>query len=96
MNERSSQTGEYVVYGGARSLFTRKLTAALDFYGAQYRVEPRSPSANHELQVRANSHQIPLIHTPEDWLLADTTPILRLLDGRFPNVDSFQQDRLVY
>ena len=84
MNERHSQTSEYVVYGGARSLFTRKLTAALDFYGAQYRVELRSPSANDELQVRANSHQIPLIHTPEEWLLADTTPILRLLDGRFP------------
>ena len=64
MNERPGQTGEYVVYGGARSLFTRKLTAALDFYGAQYRVESRSPSANHELQVRAISNQIPLIHTP--------------------------------
>jgi glutathione S-transferase len=75
---------EYVVHGGARSLFTRKLTAALDFYGAHYRIERRAPFADDELKIRANTHQIPLIQTPEDWLLADTTPILRLLDGRFP------------
>ena len=80
----TSQTDEYTVHGGPRSLFTRKLTAALDFYGARYRIKPRGPSADDDLQVRANTHQIPLIHTPEDWVLADTTPILRLLDGRFP------------
>ena len=82
--ERATQTDEYTVHGGPRSLFTRKLTAALDFYGASYHIKPRGPSADDDLQVRANTHQIPLIHTPEDWVLADTTPILRLLDGRFP------------
>ena len=80
----SAPTAKYVVHGGPRSLFTRKLTAALDFYGASYDIEPRGPSADDSLQMRANTHQIPLIHTPEDWVLADTTPILRLLDGRFP------------
>ncbi len=81
---KPTHTDEYLVHGGPRSLFTRKLTAALDFYGAPYRIKPRGPSAEDDLQVRANTHQIPLIQTPEDWVLADTTPILRLLDGRFP------------
>ena len=84
MADQSLQKDKYIVYGGPRSLFTRKLTAALDFYGARYRIEPRGPSADDNLQVRANTHQIPLLHTAEDWVLADTTPILRLLDGRFP------------
>ncbi|MEM7017007.1 MAG: glutathione S-transferase family protein [Pseudomonadota bacterium] len=82
--KQNPPVAEYVVYGGARSLFTRKLTAALDFYGAPYRIEPRGPFARDELQNRANTHQIPLLHTPEDWILADTTPMLRVLDGRFP------------
>ena len=75
---------QYVVYGGPRSLFTRKLTSALDFYGAGYRTEARGPNVDDSLKHRANTHQIPLIQTPEDWVLADTTPIMRLLDSRFP------------
>lgn len=75
---------EYVVHGIDRSLFTRKLEAALDFYGAPYRREERGMGAGGELQTRANTHQIPILHTPDDWVIADTTPILMHLDARFP------------
>ena len=75
----------YVVFGGPRSLFTRKLTAALDFYEAGYSIVDRSPFKKDVYQERANTHQIPLLKTPEDWILADTTPMLRMLDGRFPS-----------
>ena len=78
------KTDDYVVFGGPRSLFTRKLTAALDFYEAVYSIVDRSPFEKDVYQERANTHQIPLLQTPEDWVLADTTPILRMLDGRFP------------
>ena len=74
----------YAVFGGPRSLFTRKLTAALDFYEADYSIVDRSPFEKDVYQERANTHQIPLLQTPEDWVLADTTPMLRMLDGRFP------------
>ena len=74
----------YVVLGGPRSLFTRKLTAALDFYEADYSIVDRSPFVKDVYQERANTHQIPLLQTPEDWVLADTTPMLWMLDGRFP------------
>ena len=72
---------EYVVYGGELSYFTRKLEAALVFYGANWRRAPKTP----EVEARAATHQVPVLHTPENWVIADTTPLLRLLDGRFPH-----------
>ena len=51
----------YVVLGGPRSLFTRKLTAALDFYEAGYSIVDRSPFKKDVYQERANTHQIPLL-----------------------------------
>jgi hypothetical protein len=32
--------------------------------------------------MRAATHQIPVVRTPENWMLADSTPILQLLDSR--------------
>ena len=76
--------GEYVVYGGPISLFTRKLESALRFYAAPFRMEAKNPRNGPLLEKRAATHQIPILHTPDDWMIADTTPILGLLDGRFP------------
>ena len=75
----------YRVFGGPRSLFTRKLTAALDFYDVDYSLINRGPFEKDIYAKRANTHQIPLLQTPEDWILADTTPIMRMLDGRLPS-----------
>jgi glutathione S-transferase len=75
---------EYVVYGGELSLFTRKLEAAMRFYRAPFRMESKAPEISESLEMRANTHQIPVLHTPEDWVIADTTPLLGLLDARFP------------
>jgi glutathione S-transferase len=75
---------EYVVYGGAISLFTRKLEAALRFYAIPHRHEGKKPGVD-DVEERAGTHQIPVLHTPENWMLADTTPILSLLDARIPS-----------
>lgn len=80
----SPPVGEYVVYGAPISLFTRKLESALRFYGACFRMEPKGPQNGPWIERRAATHQIPVLHTPEDWMIADTTPILGLLDARFP------------
>ena len=77
-------SGEYVVYGAPISLFTRKLEAALNFYGAHYRSLPKNSERGPELEQRSGSHQMPVLETPENWIIADTTPIMILLDGRFP------------
>lgn len=75
---------KYVLYGPPISLFTRKLEAALRFYGAPFRVEGKTAENAAELESRSGSHQVPVLRTPENWMLADTTPIIELLDARFP------------
>lgn len=72
--------GEYVIYGGSISLFTRKLEAAMRFYRAPHRMESKTEEAGE----RSQSHQVPVLRTPENWMIADTTPLISLLDSRFP------------
>ncbi len=74
----------YVVYGGELSLFTRKLTSALHFYGASWELRSKADHPDENVEVRSGTHQVPVLHTPENWMIADTTPLLLLLDGRFP------------
>ncbi|TNF82419.1 MAG: hypothetical protein EP301_11900 [Gammaproteobacteria bacterium] len=75
---------EFVIHGAPISLFTRKLEAAFDFYGAPYRSERKGTRDGSDLEIRAGNHQIPLLVTPENWVLSDTTPILDLMDQRYP------------
>lgn len=74
----------YVLYGPDPSAFTRKLEAALIFYGAPFERVREIADQREQLQLRAGTHQVPVLKTPENWVLADTTPIMLLLDGRFP------------
>ncbi|MGD8415909.1 MAG: hypothetical protein PVH91_02505 [Pseudomonadales bacterium] len=83
MNQQSS-SAEYVIHGVPMSLFTRKLEAAFDFYGAACRHERKGTRDGSDLEARAGSHQIPVLLTPENWALADTTPILGMMDERYP------------
>jgi glutathione S-transferase len=76
---------EYVIHGGPISLFTRKLEVALRFYGVPFRHEPAAIGGSGEIAQRAATHQVPVLQTPENWVIADTTPLLDLLDGRFPS-----------
>ena len=75
---------KYIVYGGELSYFTRKLEAALIFYGADFEVRGKSTGDAAEIESRSGTHQVPVLLTPENWMIADTTPLLHLLDARFP------------
>lgn len=75
---------EYIVYGSELSYFTRKLEAAMRFYGADFELRPKTPDIAGEIETRAGTHQVPVLHTSENWMLADSTPIIRMLDARFP------------
>jgi glutathione S-transferase len=77
-------TGTYTVYGGELSYFTRKLEAALIFYGADYRMQSKTPENRADIEQRSGTHQVPVLHTPENWMIADTTPLMSLLDARYP------------
>ena len=75
---------KYIVYGGELSYFTRKLEAALIFYGADYEIRRKGPDNAADIESRSGTHQVPVLHTPENWMIADTTPLIHLLDTRFP------------
>ena len=76
---------EYIVYGGAISLFTRKLEAAFRFYRAPFRMASKNAENRAEIEARSKTHQVPVLETPENWMIADTTPIIAMLDARFPS-----------
>lgn len=76
--------GTYTVYGGSLSYFTMKLVSAMSFYGTPFDTQNKSAEIREELETRAGTHQVPVLRTPENWMIADTTPILNLLDQRFP------------
>lgn len=84
----------YTLYGGELSLFTRKLEAALIFYGADFTQQAKTPANAAELETRAGTHQVPVLQTPENWMISDTTPILSLLDGRFLQRQMFPDGEL--
>jgi glutathione S-transferase len=71
----------YTIYGSELSYFTRKLEAAMIFYRAEFQRKPKPPEA----EMRSGTHQVPVLLTPENWMIADTTPLLHLLDSRFPD-----------
>lgn len=75
---------EYILYGGDLSYFSRKLQAALRFYGAPFRFERKAPELRETIEKRSGTHQVPVLLTPENWMIADTTPLIALLDGRYP------------
>ena len=72
----------YVVYGWQRSYFTHKLMAALHFYNADWEFRDKNAGNEREIRLRSGTHQVPVLHTPENWMIADTTPTLQLL-GRY-------------
>ena len=46
------------------------------------------------IESRSGTHQIPVLITPENWCIADSTPLLTLLDARMPQ-KRFYPDGLV-
>jgi glutathione S-transferase len=85
---------DYVIYGGPISLFTRKLESAMRFYAAPHSMKSKQPGNGEEVEGRSGTHQVPVLHTPEGWMLGDTTPLLDLLDARFPRRRLFPEGPL--
>ena len=75
---------KYTIYGGELSYFTRKLEAALIFYGASFELLNKGQHNPQEIESRSGTHQVPVLQTPENWMIGDTTPLMQLLDTRFP------------
>lgn len=75
----------YTLYGMRLSYFTRKLEAAMMWYGQPFHFLPKSMDLQQEIEHRSGTRQVPVLQTPEGWMIADTTPLMDLLDGRYPS-----------
>ncbi len=94
LQPKIGRPARYVVYGWQRSYFTRKLIAALHFYGADWEYQNKTTENADEIRLRSGTHQVPVLHTPENWMIADTTPLLHMLDARFPERRMFPEGPL--
>ena len=81
----------YIIYGGELSYFTRKLEAACIFYGMDFEMRSKNRHDPANIERRSGTHQVPVMQTPENWMIGDTTPLMHLLDGRFPHRRMFPE-----
>ena len=75
--------GEYHLVGSEMSFFTRKLEAQLRFQNIPWRWHFKTEARKAELEARAGTHFIPLLMTPDKWVLHDTIAIGPMLNDRF-------------
>ncbi len=90
----SDSNSKYIIYGGELSYFTRKLQAALNFYAIEFEMRPKTPENRAEIESRSGTHQVPVLQTPDNWMIGDTTPLIQLLDARFPSRRLFPEGPL--
>ncbi len=77
--------GTYQLIGSEMSFFTRKLEAQLRFQQIPWEYQFKTEERRAELEARAGTHFIPLLKTPEKWLIHDTIAIGPMLNSRFPD-----------
>jgi len=76
--------GDYQLVGSEMSFFTRKLEAQLRCQQIPWRYLFKTEERKEALETKAGTHFIPLLITPDKWLLHDTIAIGPMLSQRFP------------
>ena len=77
--------GDYGLVGGELSMFTRKLEAQLRFQDIPWYWHFKTEERRAEIEARVGTHFIPVLITPEKWMIHDTIAIGPLLNDRFPD-----------
>ncbi len=77
--------GQYTLWGGEHSLFTRKLQAMLNYLALDYEFKLKTAEAETSVEARLGTHFIPGLETPEGWFIHDTTPIGLMLNAKYPD-----------
>ncbi len=75
--------GDYQLIGSELSFFTRKLEAQLRCQQISWRYLFKTEARKTELEAKAGTHFIPLLMTPDKWLIHDTITIGPMLSERF-------------
>lgn len=79
--------GEYRLIGGEMSFFSRKLEAQLRFQRVPWRWEFKTEARTPEIEARAGTHFIPVLATPDNWIIHDTIAIGPMLSDRFSDYE---------
>lgn len=84
----------YVVYGMDRSYFSRKLEAAMRWYGLDFAFEAKTMAISKRIEEAAGTRQIPVLLDPDGDHKADTTPLMMMLDESIPERRMFPEGEL--
>lgn len=76
--------GDYGLVGSEMSMFSRKLEAQLRFQHIPWYWHFKTEERSAEIEARAGTHFIPVLITPDKWMIHDTIALGPLLDARFP------------
>ena len=75
--------GGYELVGSELSMFTVKLEAQLRFQGIPYQWHFKKNIENKTIQQRSGTQFVPLLKTPDGWVINDTITIGPMLHERF-------------
>ncbi len=75
--------GGYELVGSELSMFTVKLEAQLRFQDIPYQWHYKKNIDNETVQQRSGTHFVPLLKTPDGWMISDTIAIGPMLHERF-------------
>jgi glutathione S-transferase len=75
--------GIYTLIGQELSMFSRKLEAQLRYQGIAYQWQYKTAASSQEIDTRAGTRFVPLLNTPDGWLISDTISIGPFLNERF-------------
>ncbi len=75
--------GSYELVGSELSMFTRKLEAQLRFQGISYKWHLKTMAERELIKQRSGTHFIPILKTPDGWVINDTIAIGPMLHERF-------------
>ena len=78
--------GRYTLIGQELSMFTRKLEAQLRYQGIPFQWQLKCSENEAGINARAGTHFIPILATPDGWMISDTISIGPMLHSRFNRV----------
>lgn len=87
------QDPTYIIYGHESSYFSMKLVASFRLCGLSFKMHVPTARA----RERAGTHRIPVLEIqPQDWIVADTTHIIRAFMGDLYGHDAFSRSLLAF
>lgn len=75
--------GEYKLVGSELSMFTRKLEAQLRFQKIPFTWRFKTMAESADIEKRGGTRFIPLLETPDGWMVHDTIALGPMLNDRF-------------